>query len=205
MSTIRPVYMKLLLFAYLALIVSAETTVARDKPGPVYKRDSMMVYPEALKRVPVALQVSAWAVSHEIMNRGLVVDPTMAMLSGAINPFCLHDLTVIITDDSTQIEFYVDSLCARRNPNDTLEYYPDSVLDTLQSPFNDMRVQVVSSSLKPKKFYWPQNKRLEGATIRAIYRISFADKGDMGFQELFGRYNADELLMFDSTRAVIMR
>ncbi len=205
MSTARPTFLKFLVLALLLLGVAQDTVIARDRPGPIHKRDSMMVYPEALKRVPVALQVSAWAVSHEIMKRGLVVDPTMAMLSGAINPFCLYDMTVIITDDTTQIEFYLDSLCARKNPNDTTEYYPDSVLDTLQSPFDDMRVQVVSSSLKPKKFYWPQNKRLEGATIRAIYRISFADKGDMGFHELFGRYNADELLMFDSTRAVIMR
>lgn len=205
MSTARPTFLKFLVLTLLLLWVAQDTAIARDRPGPIHKRDSMMVYPEALKRVPVALQVSAWAVSHEIMNRGLVVDPTMAILSGAINPFCVYDMTVIITDDTTRIEFYLDSLCARRNPNDTVEYYPDSVLDTLQSPFDDMRVQVVSSSLKPKKFYWPQNKRLEGATIRAIYRISFADKGDMGFHELFGRYNADELLMFDSTRTVIMR
>lgn len=196
---------RLLGLTVLIIVLNATNLIARDRPGPIFKRDSLMVYPEALGRVPVSLQVAAWAVSHEIMKRGMVVDPTTAVISGAINPFCLYDMTVVITDDSSLIEFYVDSLCARRNPNDTAETITDTVYDPMENPFGDMRVQVITSQLKPREFRWPQNKRLDGASIHAIYRISFADKGDMGYQELFGKYSAEELLMFDSTRAVIMR
>lgn len=183
----------------------ASGLAAKDSAEIVPKRDSMLVVPEAIKRVPVQLQVSAWAVFQEIMNRGMVVDPTLAMLSSARNPFCLRDMTIVITKDTCRIEVYVDSLCAGPTPVDSTQPPTDSMSDTLGIGVDDMQVRVVSSAIKPVKFYWPQNLRLDGASIRATYRIWFADKGDMGFQELFGKYNEEELLMYDSTRAVVLR
>ncbi len=189
----------------LLLSLTAGGLAAKDSAEAVPKRDSMIVYPEAIKRVPVQLQVSAWAVFQEIMNRGMVVDPTLAMLSSARNPFCLYNMTIVITKDTCRIEVFVDSLCAGPTPFDSTLPPTDSMSDSLGIGIDDMRVRVVSSAIKPVEFYWPKNLRLDGSSIRATYRIWFADKGDMGFQELFGKYNEEELLMYDSTRAVILR
>ena len=190
----------------LVLNLIGVTLHAKDRPEPNFKKqDSMLVMPEALKRVPVPLQVAAWASFHELMDRGLVVDPTLAMLSGVRNPFCVKDITVVITRDSSRIEFKVDSLCAG-----AMLAYPQvpkevDTNETIPRFQQDIQVRISSGQIQPVKFAWPQTMPLDSASIRALYRISFQDKGDLGWHELFGSFDADELLVCDSTRPVIIR
>ncbi|MCM2272947.1 MAG: hypothetical protein NDJ18_10400, partial [candidate division Zixibacteria bacterium] len=138
-------------------------------------------------------------------NRGLVVDPTLAMLSGVKNPFCVKEISFVILKDTFRLEFKVDSLCVgalQAMPPEPLE--PDSA-DTTALYKQDIQVKISSGVLTPVKYAWPQTMPLDSATIRALYKISFEDKGDLGWHELFGSFDADELLVCDSTRAVIIR
>lgn len=190
----------------LAVSLIGVTLSAKDRPEQHFKKqDSMLVMPEALKRVPVPLQVAAWASFHELMDRGLVVDPTLAMLSGVRNPFCVKDISVVITKDTSRIEFKVDSLCAGAML--ALPQYPVEVdtSETIPRFKQDIQVRISSGQIQPVKFAWPQTMPLDSASIRALYRISFQDKGDLGWHELFGSFDADELMICDSTRPVIIR
>jgi hypothetical protein len=153
----------------------------------------------------VPLQVAAWASFHELIDRGLVVDPTLAMLSGVRNPFCVTEITVVITRDTSRIEFKVDGLCVG-----SLQATPEipramDSADTILQYQRDIQVRISSGQLQPVKFSWPQTMPLDSASIRALYRISFEDKGDLGWHELFGNFDADELLVCDSVRPVIIR
>ncbi len=195
----------LLLLAMVAMVATADT-FARPSADPDFKKnDSMLVTPDALFRVPVPLQVAAWASFHELHNRGLVVDPTLAMLSGVKNPFCVKEISFVILKDTFRLEFKVDSLCVgalQAMPPEPL--VPDTA-DTVAQYKQDIQVKISSGVLTPVKYAWPQTMPLDSATIRALYKISFEDKGDLGWHELFGSFDADELLICDSTRAVIIR
>lgn len=195
-----------LLVLALITLTSTGESFARPSADPDFKKnDSMLVTPDALFRVPVPLQVAAWASFHELHNRGLVVDPTLAMLSGVKNPFCVKEISFVILKDTFRLEFKVDSLCVgalMAMPPEPLE--PDTA-DTTAKYQQDIQVKISSGILTPVKYAWPQTMPLDSATIRALYKISFEDKGDLGWHELFGSFDNDELLVCDSTRAVIIR